>query len=55
MLQYEEDIFPASTPVTPYPEATNITVGQGFYDIISDLPFGEFKLTCATADFSSSV
>ncbi|EIW84140.1 glycoside hydrolase family 79 protein [Coniophora puteana RWD-64-598 SS2] len=39
-LEYEEDIFPNSTAVTPYPEATNITVGQGFYDIISHLPAG---------------
>ena len=41
-FQYQEDIFPASTPITPYPEATNITVGQGFYDIISHLPSGKF-------------
>ncbi|KAG1730932.1 glycoside hydrolase family 79 protein [Suillus paluster] len=39
-IEYEEDIFPASTAITPYPEATNITVGQGFYDIISHLPQG---------------
>ncbi|KIJ66772.1 glycoside hydrolase family 79 protein [Hydnomerulius pinastri MD-312] len=39
-IEYEEDIFPASTAVTPYPEATNITVGQKFYDIISYLPYG---------------
>ncbi|KAG2145236.1 glycoside hydrolase family 79 protein [Suillus clintonianus] len=56
-VEYEEDIFPASTAITPYPEATNITVGQGFYDIISHLPNGtqvhwgvnlrEYNLTAA--------
>ncbi|KAN0093122.1 glycoside hydrolase family 79 protein [Tylopilus felleus] len=56
-VEYQEDIFPASTPITPYPEATNITVGQGFYDIISHLPSGtrvhwgvnlrEYNLTAA--------
>ncbi|KAF8428843.1 glycoside hydrolase family 79 protein [Boletus edulis BED1] len=40
-VEYEEDIFPASSSVTPYPEASNITVGQGFYDVISHLPFGK--------------
>ncbi|KAG1725351.1 glycoside hydrolase family 79 protein [Suillus paluster] len=39
-IEYEEDIFPASTAITPYPRATNITVGPGFYDIISHLPEG---------------
>ncbi|KAG0708093.1 glycoside hydrolase family 79 protein [Suillus ampliporus] len=39
-IEYEEDIFPPSTAITPYPKATNITVGQGFYDIISHLPKG---------------
>ncbi|KAH7928288.1 glycoside hydrolase family 79 protein [Leucogyrophana mollusca] len=39
-VEYEEDIFPASTAITPYPEATNITVGSRFYDIISHLPAG---------------
>lgn len=51
-FQFEEDIFPAPTPVTPYPEATNITVGQGFYDIISHLPEGKFQLVCAAVGFS---
>lgn len=39
-VEYAEDIFPPSSTITPYPEATNITVGQGFYDIISHLPNG---------------
>ncbi|KAG1882087.1 glycoside hydrolase family 79 protein [Suillus subluteus] len=39
-VEYEEDIFPPSSTIKPYPEATNITVGQGFYDIISNLPNG---------------
>ncbi|KAG2046673.1 glycoside hydrolase family 79 protein [Suillus hirtellus] len=56
-VEYEEDIFPPSSIITPYPEATNITVGQGFYDIISHLPNGtqvhwglnlrEYNLTAA--------
>ncbi|KAG2090896.1 glycoside hydrolase family 79 protein [Suillus discolor] len=56
-VEYEEDIFPPSSTITPYPEATNITVGQGFYDIISHLPNGtqvhwglnlrEYNLTAA--------
>ncbi|KAG1882085.1 glycoside hydrolase family 79 protein [Suillus subluteus] len=56
-VEYEEDIFPPSSAITPYPEATNITVGQGFYDIISHLPNGtqvhwgvnlrEYNLTAA--------
>ncbi|KAG0708092.1 glycoside hydrolase family 79 protein [Suillus ampliporus] len=56
-IEYEEDIFPASSAVTPYPEATSITVGQGFYDIIYHLPEGtqvhwgvnlrEYNLTAA--------
>ncbi|KAG1718364.1 glycoside hydrolase family 79 protein [Suillus paluster] len=59
-IEYEEDIFPASTAITPYPEATNITVGQGFYDIISHLPQGtqvhwgvnlrEYNLTAANLE-----
>ncbi|KAG2149006.1 glycoside hydrolase family 79 protein [Suillus bovinus] len=39
-VEYEEDIFPPPSTIRPYPEATNITVGQGFYDIISHLPNG---------------
>ncbi|KAG2360200.1 glycoside hydrolase family 79 protein [Suillus spraguei] len=39
-VEYEEDIFPPSSIITPYPEATNITVGQGFYTAISNLPNG---------------
>lgn len=39
-VEYEEDIFPPSSNITPYPEATNITVGQGFYTAISNLPNG---------------
>jgi hypothetical protein len=39
-VEYSEDIFPPPSTIRPYPEATNITVGQGFYTIISHLPNG---------------
>ncbi|EGN99003.1 glycoside hydrolase family 79 protein [Serpula lacrymans var. lacrymans S7.3] len=39
-VEYEEDIFPPSTAITPYPEATNISAGYAFYEIISHLPAG---------------
>ncbi|EIM91055.1 uncharacterized protein STEHIDRAFT_128057 [Stereum hirsutum FP-91666 SS1] len=39
-VQVSEDIFPAITATVPYPEATNITVGNGFYDLASMLPSG---------------
>lgn len=44
VFQYAEDIFPAPSSTYPYPEASNITVGQGFYDIISHLPSGKSSL-----------
>ncbi|KAI0027404.1 hypothetical protein K488DRAFT_61654 [Vararia minispora EC-137] len=52
-----QTIFPAISTTVPYPEATNITVGQGFYDLAANLPsgtpviwgvnFGENNLTAA--------
>jgi hypothetical protein len=36
--QFSEDIFPAVTSTVPYPEATNITVGDGFYEAAQFLP-----------------
>jgi hypothetical protein len=38
--QYSSDIFPASTTTVPYPEAKNITVGDGFYQAVAHLPSG---------------
>ncbi|KAI9567289.1 glycoside hydrolase family 79 protein [Boletus coccyginus] len=43
-VKYKEAIFPARSRGTPYPEATHITVGQGFYDIVSHLPSGKARL-----------
>ncbi|KAN0078231.1 glycoside hydrolase family 79 protein [Tylopilus felleus] len=39
-VEYEEVTFPASNPTNPYPGLNGMTVGQGFYDIISHLPSG---------------
>ncbi|KAA1467403.1 glycoside hydrolase family 79 protein [Dentipellis sp. KUC8613] len=39
-VQYSETIFPASNPTTPYPEATNVTVGSAYYQLASQLPSG---------------
>jgi hypothetical protein len=38
--QFSEAIFPASTPTVPYPEASNVTVGNGFYQAVANLPSG---------------
>ncbi|KAF7970112.1 hypothetical protein HWV62_24994 [Athelia sp. TMB] len=38
--QYVNDIFPAYTAIVPYPEASNITVGDKFYQLVSNLPSG---------------
>lgn len=47
-LQYSSAVFPPFTTTVPYPEASNITVGDGFYSIVSHLPPGEYQLapTC---------
>lgn len=39
-VEYATDIFPAITATVPYPEATNITAGQGFYNLAAHLPSG---------------
>lgn len=36
--QYIESIFGPYDNVTPYPKATSITVGTGYYDLFSRLP-----------------
>lgn len=56
-IQYAEDIFPAYTNTTPYPEATNITVGCDYYKLIAHLPalthvwwgvnLGQYNITAA--------
>ncbi|PCH41758.1 glycoside hydrolase family 79 protein [Wolfiporia cocos MD-104 SS10] len=35
-----EDIFPPASSITPYPEATNITVGDVYYTLVKWLPAG---------------
>ncbi|EMD41170.1 glycoside hydrolase family 79 protein [Gelatoporia subvermispora B] len=35
-----EDLFPTSNSITPYPEATSITVGNGYYALSRFLPPG---------------
>ena len=39
-VEYATDIFPAISTTVPYPEATNITAGQGFYNLAVNLPSG---------------
>ncbi|KZV62775.1 glycoside hydrolase family 79 protein [Peniophora sp. CONT] len=39
-VEYATDVFPAITATVPYPEATNITAGQGFYNLAAHLPSG---------------
>ena len=39
-VEFATDIFPAITATVPYPEATNITAGQGFYNLAANLPSG---------------
>ena len=48
-VEYATDIFPAITATVPYPEATNITAGQGFYNLASHLPSGLFPCRNAVA------
>ena len=40
MAQINEDVFPPSNAITPYPEATNITVGNEYYQLSKWLPSG---------------
>ncbi|KAI5118995.1 hypothetical protein M0805_004405 [Coniferiporia weirii] len=56
-IQLSETIFPAITASVPYPEASNITVGENYYKLASRLPrgtqviwgvnFGQDNLTAA--------
>lgn len=39
-LQINEDEFPPPNSVTPYPEATKITVGDEYYTLVKYLPAG---------------
>ncbi|KAJ3930263.1 MAG: hypothetical protein NXY57DRAFT_898435 [Lentinula lateritia] len=62
-VQYAEDIFPAPNPTTPYPEATNITVGDSYYttakyllpdtEVIWGVNFGQNNLTAAIVEATS--
>lgn len=38
--QINEDEFPPPSTVTPYPEATQITVGDAYYGLSKWLPAG---------------
>ncbi|KDR78214.1 hypothetical protein GALMADRAFT_155191 [Galerina marginata CBS 339.88] len=37
-VQFSEAIFPAPNPTTPYPEASNVTVGDGYFQAAQFLP-----------------
>ncbi|PPQ75253.1 hypothetical protein CVT24_007431 [Panaeolus cyanescens] len=37
-IPFSQAIFPSITPTVPYPEATNITVGDGYYQTAKFLP-----------------
>ncbi|TDL23702.1 glycoside hydrolase family 79 protein [Rickenella mellea] len=39
-VTYAQAVFPASTKTTPYPEANNLTVGDKYYQLASQLPQG---------------
>ncbi|KAJ3752598.1 glycoside hydrolase family 79 protein [Lentinula raphanica] len=62
-VQYAEDVFPAPNPTTPYPEATHITVGDGYYttakyllpdtEVIWGVNFGKKNLTAAVLEATS--
>ncbi|TFK70312.1 glycoside hydrolase family 79 protein [Pluteus cervinus] len=39
-IQFSQTTFPAVTSTVPYPEATNITVGNGYYQAVQFLPNG---------------
>jgi hypothetical protein len=64
-VQYSHAIFPAPTNISPYPEATNITVGDGFYELAKYLVqgthvtygvnFGQKNLTAAFLQAKSIV
>ncbi|KAG6812433.1 hypothetical protein H0H92_002899 [Tricholoma furcatifolium] len=57
---FAEDIFPAYTATTPYPEANNITIGNSYYETARFLPpgthvtwgvnFGQYNLTAAVSE-----
>ncbi|KAJ3744227.1 glycoside hydrolase family 79 protein [Lentinula detonsa] len=62
-VQYAQDIFPEPNPTTPYPEATNITVGDSYYttakyllpdtEVIWGVNFGQNNLTAAILEAKS--
>lgn len=39
-LQGAQDVFPPPTTTVPYPEATQIVVGDNYYKLASHLPAG---------------
>ncbi|KII84460.1 glycoside hydrolase family 79 protein [Plicaturopsis crispa FD-325 SS-3] len=64
-IQFSQTKFPAETATVPYPEASNITVGDGFYSAVAHLPpgthviwgvnFGQANLTAAYLETRSIV
>lgn len=38
--QFSQATFPAASATVPYPEAVNITIGDGFYQVVQWLPPG---------------
>lgn len=40
LVKVNQDIFPPANAITPYPEATNITVGNEYYSLVRWLPAG---------------
>ncbi|KAI0049009.1 glycoside hydrolase family 79 protein [Auriscalpium vulgare] len=39
-VQSVQQVFPAVSTIVPYPEATNVTVGNAYYQLASQLPSG---------------
>ncbi|PPQ71401.1 hypothetical protein CVT26_011116 [Gymnopilus dilepis] len=64
-VQFSQDVFPAPSTVTPYPEASTVVVGDGFYQAVQFLPpnthviwgvnFGKNNLTAAFLEAKSIV
>ncbi|TDL25602.1 glycoside hydrolase family 79 protein [Rickenella mellea] len=62
-VEFSEAVFPAFSATTPYPEASNVVVGDKYYQIISHLPkgtsviwgvnFGQNNLTAAFLEAQS--
>ncbi|KAH9928926.1 glycoside hydrolase family 79 protein [Fomitopsis serialis] len=49
-----EDVFPPSNAITPYPEATNITVGSEYYTLVKWLPSGTHMVWGVNLGFNNA-